>query len=92
MTTEKLENSIGFQIGFLLHSGKSVEETIEHIKNRAIEYADQFKVKAEKWEDLGEKIARCYFDENGDDLSEEESENIDLGTIGEIAASAYGWL
>jgi hypothetical protein len=48
--------------------------------------------RVKKWEDLGEKIARCYFDENGDDLSEEESENIDLGTIGEIAASAYGWL
>ena len=52
----------------------------------------KYKVKAEKWDELSEKIAKCYVDENGDELSEEDLEGIDLGTIGEIAASAFGWL
>lgn len=56
------------------------------------DYAEQFSKKAEKWDKLSEKIAKCYVDENGDELSEEDSEDIDLGTIGEIAASAFGWL
>ncbi|MFA9191105.1 hypothetical protein AAGV28_06950 [Flavobacterium sp. FZUC8N2.13] len=92
MTTDELENKIGFQIGFLLFSEKSTETTIADLKKIAIEFAEQYKNKADKWDALGEKIARCYFDENGDDLSEEESEDIDLGTIGEKAAIAYGWL
>ena len=52
----------------------------------------KYKIKSEKWDKLDEKIAKCYVDENGDELSEEDSEDIDLGTIGEIAASAFGWL
>lgn len=48
--------------------------------------------KANKWDELKEKIGRCYFDEDGEELSEEESENIDLGTIGEIAAMKLGYL
>ena len=44
MTIEKLENRIGFQIGFLLHSEKSIESTIENLKNIAIDYAKQFQV------------------------------------------------
>ena len=56
------------------------------------DYAEQFSKKAEKWDKLSEKIAKCYVDENGYELSEEDSEDIDLGTIGEIAASAFGWL
>ena len=56
------------------------------------DYAEQFSKKAEKWDKLSEKIAKCYVDENGDELSEEDLEGIDLGTIGEIAASAFGWL
>ncbi len=51
-----------------------------------------YKIKAEKWDKLSEKIAECYVDENGDEISEEDSEDIDLGTIGEIAASSFGWL
>lgn len=51
-----------------------------------------YKIKAEKWDELEEKIAKCYVDENGDELSEEDSENIDLTTIGEISAKAFGWL
>jgi uncharacterized protein YdcH (DUF465 family) len=51
-----------------------------------------YKRKSDKWNELDEKIARCYVDENGEELSEEEVENIDLGTIGEIAAGAFGYL
>lgn len=40
--------------------------------------------------ELEKKIAACYFDENGDEI--ENSEDIDLGTIGEIAAIHYGFL
>ena len=53
---------------------------------------EKYKIKAEKWDKLDDEIAKCYVDENGDELSEEESENVDLGTIGEISASAFGWL
>lgn len=38
MSEENLENKIGFQIGFLIHSGKSVEATIEDLKQIAIDY------------------------------------------------------
>jgi len=64
---------------------KLVEQWIE-------EYVKPFKTKAEKWDKLSDKIAKCYVDKNGDELTEEEAEDIDLGTIGEIAASAFGWL
>ena len=56
------------------------------------QYAEQFKKKSEQWDKLGEEIAKLYIDENGDELSEDETEDIDLGTIGEIAASSFGWL
>jgi len=43
MTIEKLENKIGFQIGFLIHSGLPQEQVIENLKQIAIDYAEQFK-------------------------------------------------
>jgi hypothetical protein len=45
--------------------------------------------KANKWDSLAKKIAKCYVNEDG---SENDDENIDLATIGEIAAIAFGWL
>ena len=92
MTTEELQNKIGMQMGFLLHSNKPVADTIKDLKSIAIDYAKQFQAKAEKWDKLDAKIAKCYFDEDGEELSEEDSENIDLGTIGQIAASEFGYL
>ena len=56
------------------------------------EQIKKWKYKAEKWDALDSKIAKCYVDENGEELSEEDSEGIDLCTIGEIAATAFGWL
>lgn len=49
-------------------------------------------MKAEKWDELEEKIAACYGkeDENGEWLDNDD-EGTDLSTIGEIAATAFGW-
>jgi len=68
---------------------------LKSFKTQAEELLEEEKrhiTKSEKWDKLGDKIAKCYVDENGDELSEEESEDIDLGTIGEISACAFGWL
>lgn len=71
---------------------------IEALKNQPVEIISRQELdssiieKASKWDKLDVKIAKCYFDENGEELSEEEAENIDLGTIGEKAAAAFGYL
>lgn len=53
----------------------------------------EFKAKAEKWDTLGEQIAKCYCNEEGEfDDTNPEIEGADLGTVGELAASAFGWL
>jgi hypothetical protein len=54
--------------------------------------------KAEKWDKLAQKIDSCYgeFDENGEegesDYENEFGSEPDLCTIGEYAASAFGYL
>ena len=54
---------------------------------------NQWKAKAEKWDTLSERIAACYVKENEKgELVENNDDNIDLLTIGEIAASAFGWI
>ncbi|WP_289659475.1 hypothetical protein [Flavobacterium panacagri] len=92
MNIEELEKKISFQISFLEFSGKTHDEVQEDLKSIAIEYANQFKSKADSYDILGAVISKQYINENGDELSEEDSENVDLGTIGEIAASHFGWL
>lgn len=49
------------------------------------------KVKADNWDKLGEKIETCYAEEGDEDFGEFGDEP-DLATIGELAATAYGWL
>lgn len=61
-----------------------------------------WKTKAEKWDNLGSRIEKCYMKENPnynpeidnefDEFIENDDPDIDLGTIGELAAVAYGWL
>jgi hypothetical protein len=46
--------------------------------------------KANKWDDLDEKISKYYVDENGDEIP--DSEGGDLCDIGEAAARAFGYL
>lgn len=50
----------------------------------------EWKAKAEKWDDLDEKIGKFYLDENGEEL--EDDEGGDLVDIGEAAAMAFGYL
>ena len=53
-----------------------MEYTKEQIK--------EMKKKADKWDALGAEISKCYCNP--------EIEDADLCTIGEMAASAFGWL
>lgn len=53
----------------------------------------EWKEKARKWDELDNRIGKCYYIENDEGECEENTdENIDLGTIGEIAAGAFGYL
>jgi len=62
------------------------------------EQIEEMANKTKKWDALGEKIAKCYgdYDDEGNELPSEYEEEFgsepDLCTIGEMAASAYGWL
>lgn len=47
-------------------------------------------IKADKWEELDEKISKYYVDENGEELSDDAGG--DLCDIGEAAATAFGYL
>lgn len=42
MTPQDLENKIGFQIGFLIHSGKDLFQTIQDLKSIAENYAKEY--------------------------------------------------
>lgn len=68
---------------------QEIANKIEQLFNEEI---SKYQQKALKWDILDEKIAKCYVDENGDELSQEESEKYDLVFIGELAANAFGWL
>ena len=57
------------------------------------EQIEEFKSKAQKWDALGKEIKKCYCNSDGEyDEDNPEVEDADLGTIGEMAASAFGWL
>lgn len=60
------------------------------MKIEQVEY-DQLKEKADKWDALGDEIAKCY-SEPGDEDYDEGRDEMGLIAIGEAAASAYGWL
>lgn len=52
-----------------------------------------FKNKAEKWDELDEKIGKFYENESDDDEENEDFDDEgDLGDIGEISAIAFGYL
>jgi len=61
------------------------------------EQIEEWKKKADKWDELDDQIAKCYCNKDGEYVDEDsddkaEIEDADLCTIGEIAASAFGWL
>lgn len=55
------------------------------------EQIEEFKRKADKWDALDAKIKKCYCSVDGG-YDDPEIEDADLGAIGELAASAFGWL
>lgn len=65
---------------------------VKNLADKLLDEDGDAYLKVIKWDALESKIAKCYVDDDGEELSEEETENIDLGTIGEIAANAFGWL
>ena len=71
------------------YDNKGVADKIEQLFDEEL---SKYQHKALKWDELENKIAKCYVNENGDELDKEDSEDIDLETIGKIAASAFGWL
>lgn len=55
------------------------------------EQIEAWEAKAEKWDELEEEIGHCYeCDDDGEPLYDDDE--VDLITIGEIAASAFGYL
>lgn len=71
------------------YDNQGLANTIEQLFN---EQLSKYQHKALKWDELHDKIAKYYVDEDGEELSEEDSEDIDLCTIGEISANAFGFL
>lgn len=53
---------------------------------------EQFKAKADKWDALAKEIEKCYCNKDGEYSEEPEIKGADLGTIGEMAAYAFGWM
>lgn len=90
MTAETKQELFNYLSGEL--EVTALSSNLFEIENIIMKGFQEIEKKAKKWDSLDEKIAKCYVDENGEELSEEDSENIDLGTIGEIAAGAFGWL
>jgi hypothetical protein len=69
------------------------EQYMFYIYPVAKDFTDELNLeKAKKWDLLDDMIGKCYFDEDGNELSEDESQEIDLSTIGEIAANQFGYL
>lgn len=52
----------------------------------------EWKEKAEKWDVLGGKIASFYINKEGEYDEDQPENDGDLNDIGEVAATAFGWL
>lgn len=84
--------------GFLYKMNGLTEIHPKDIFSEHSENFESLKAKAEKWDLLGDAIATCYpdFDEEDNELSTEFEEKFgvepNLCTIGEIAASHFGYL
>jgi hypothetical protein len=74
------------------------QEEFEQKKKKQIADANsdkelsELRAKAEKWDKLGEEIAKYYTNSNGDYDEENPEEDGDLCSIGEVAATAFGWI
>jgi hypothetical protein len=57
------------------------------------ELVHKYKLKADNWDKLDEKIGKFYENDSDDDEENEDFDNDgDLGDIGEVAAIAFGYL
>jgi hypothetical protein len=66
--------------------------TLNELKRKAAEY-DECKKKAVKWDVLAKAIEGEYINPaTGEEWEEESDQDHDLTSIGEIAATAFGWL
>lgn len=50
------------------------------------------KIKAEKWDKLGKEISKYYLNKDGEYDEINPENNGHLGSIGEVSATAFGWL
>jgi hypothetical protein len=56
------------------------------------EQIQEWKRKAEKWDELDKEIETVYCDENGEIRNDDDDSGGDIITIGEMAAQAFGWM
>lgn len=56
------------------------------------EYIDKLNIKANKFNDLDKEVSKFYCDVTGEPNEDNPERKGDLGDIGEVAASALGWL
>jgi hypothetical protein len=62
------------------------------IKQASVRQINKWRTKAEKWDKLEKEIAKFYTNSNGEADEENPENDGDLADLGEIAASAFGWL
>lgn len=74
----------------LAHCDRDDDVDAEGAAANIISFLKPLLEKAKKWDELDTKIGSAYQEES-EDLEDVDSE-VDLGTIGEWAASAFGYL
>lgn len=80
------------------HGEDELSITYDMVVNNNVESQEatqeivKMKQKAAKWDNLNNKIAEFYCDESGEYSEENPKRRGDLGDIGEVAATALGWL
>lgn len=64
-----------------------------HIATQLAKKIQPLSSKAKRWDRLGKQISKCYNNADGEyDEDNPEIEDSDLCTIGEMAASAFGYI
>jgi len=54
------------------------------------EQIKEWRTKAERWDALEKQIAKFYLDKDGEELPDDEGG--DLADVGEVAATAFGFI
>jgi len=95
-STNEIFKEVLIDLGFANHKPSELSNSDYWMATeKAMEiYAEQFKTKADKWDKLDDEIGAFYNEETYDaenDCDFDESEG-DLGSIGEVAAIAFGYL